>query len=402
MGAAGTTLGDAVNEESFIVGAGASVLGERPNVSAVSLQVEAIHAALSDAGMSVAEVDGLIVRGPDDVYSFHQHVGKRLGIKPTLATSLSNGGASQALGVALARMAIREGLASTVVCGYARDGWSRTRGPAKGGRQTTTGRVALVPIQMQAQEFGPEFGFFGAAAMHAMGARRHMDLYGTTKEALGEVAIAFREHASRNPQAQRQAPLGWEEYFSGRRVVDPFNIYDCSLLTDGAGAVVVTGEARARDSKTHAVRIAGVGAANNSPGWFMDDHMVRTSAVGSGQMAYRQAGMSPSDVDMVQLYDCFTYMVLVQLEDYGFCGKGEAADFVKDGALRLGSQLPANTSGGQLSEGHVEGMLQIVEAVRQLRWSYPVERQVEGAQVALVSGHGGNAISHSTLILTRD
>lgn len=388
-----------------IVGVGASKIGEVPGNSPLTLQVDAISDALDDAGLDVGDVDGLIVRGPDDLYCYHQRVGQRLGINPRFATTLDSGGASQALGVGLAALAIDAGWCSTVVCGYARDGWSRTRsrklGPSTEAKSSTSMQVALVPQQQQAREFGPEYGFFGAAAMHALGATRHMHLYGTRKQDMGAVAVAFREHASRNPVAQRREPLTLDDYMSARKVVHPFNVLDCSLLTDGAGAVVVTSADRARSLARRPVYIQGVGSANNHQGWFSDEHMTTTAARPSGEQAYAAAGLGPRDIDTVQLYDCFTYMVIVQLEDYGFCAKGEGGAFVSSGALRLDGQLPANTSGGELSEGHVEGMLQIVEAVRQLRGDHPADRQVPDAETALVSGHGGNTVCHATLILSR-
>ena len=147
--------------------------------------------------------------------------------------------------------------------------------------------------------------------------------------------------------------------------------YDCSLRSDGAGAVIVTSAERARDLKSRPVLIRGFGSHNNLTGWFAGDNMIRTAAIQSGRPPIDMAGIGPADVDTAQLYDCFTYMVLVQLEDYGFCKKGEGGAFVRSGALRLGGSLPTNTSGGQLSEAHVEGMLQIVEGVRQLRREYP-------------------------------
>ena len=382
-----------------IVGAGTSAIGEVPGVSPLELQASAVADALADAGLTTADVDGLIVRGPDDVYCYHQRVGQRLGIDPRFSTSLDNGGASQAMAVGLAALAIRSGWCTTVVCGYARDGWSRTRGGGSG--RGTAMQVALVPAAQQAREFGPEYGLFGAAAMHAFGATRHMHLYGTTKQDMGAVALTFRQHAARNPKAQRRTPLTMEDYLQARGVVDPFNVLDCSLLTDGAGAVVVTSAERARDLPRPPVHILGVGSANNSSGWLVDDHMTTTAAAPSGRQAFASAGLGPEDIHTAQLYDCFTSMVLVQLEDYGFCAKGEGGAFASSGALGLDGQLPTNTSGGQLSEGHVEGMLQIVEAVRQLRGDHPPERQVAGAQTALVSGHGGNAVCHSTLILGR-
>jgi acetyl-CoA acetyltransferase len=228
-----------------------------------------------------------------------------------------------------------------------------------------------------------------------------MHRYGTTKAQMGAVAVAFREHALQNPHAQMKRPLTLDDYLAGRPVVEPFNVYDCSLNTDGAGAVIVTSSARARDLRQPPVLISGIGSYNNLRGWFADDHMIHLAAEPSAEAAYRMAGLGPEAIDTVQLYDCFTWVVLAELEAYGFCKRGEGGPVAASGALRLDGALPANTSGGQLSEGHVEGMLQIVEAVRQLRHAYPPERQVPRCEVALVSGHGGNTVCHSTLILRR-
>jgi acetyl-CoA acetyltransferase len=377
------------------VGIGQSPTGNVPGLSALSLLALAMKSAIEDAGIDKREIDGLISRGPDDIYCHHQRIGEVLGLNVSFSTSLDNGGASQCLAVAVACMAIESGLCQTVICGYGRDTWSRIRSPH------AKMRMALVPEAHRPMEFGPEFGYFGAVATHAFSARRHMHLYGTTKEQLGAVAITFRRHAAKNPFAQMREPLTMVEYLNARPIVEPFNLYDCSLITDGAGAVVVTSAERAKDLRKPPVYILGFGSANNLRGWFFDDHMVDTAARRSAETAYRIAGINTRDVDTVQLNDPFTFMVLVQLEDYGFCKKGEGGPFVASGALDLSGVLPTNTSGGQLSEGHVEGMLQIVEAVRQLRHEYPPERQVRDAEVALVSGHGGNTVCHSTLILGR-
>lgn len=376
-----------------IVGVGQSPIGEVPGMSALSLLAVAMKDAIEDAGLKKTDIDGLISRGPDDMYCHHQRIGERLGLNVSFSTSLDNGGASQCLAVAMACMAIDAGLCHTVLCGYGRDSWSRTRSPE------AKRRVTLIPESQRSGEFGPEFGYFGAVATHAFSARRHMHLYGTTREQLGAIAVTFRKHASRNPLAQLRGPLTLGQYLNAPLVVEPFGRYDCSLLTDGAGAVVVTTMERARDLASPPARVLGFGSANNLGGWFSDDHMVSTSARGSGQTAYQMAGIKPEDVSTAQLYDCFTSMVLVQLEDYGFCRKGEGGAFAASGALELGGRLPTNTSGGQLSEGHVEGMLQVIEGVRQLRHEYPSERQVQDAKIALVSGHGGNTVCHSTLIL---
>ncbi|MBI2917620.1 MAG: thiolase family protein [Chloroflexi bacterium] len=388
-----------LRDKYAIVGIGQSQIGEVPGSSSLGLLAEAMKNAIQDAGLNKGEVDGLVSRGPDDIYCHHQRMGEVLGLNVNYSTSLDNGGASQALGVILACLAMDAGLCHTVVCGYGRNAWSRTRQAAesrKGSLQQHAGAEEQLP-----REFGPEFGYFGAVATHAFGAQRHMHLYGTTKEQMGAVAVSFRKHARRTPWAQMKKPLTMEDYRQGRLIIEPFNVYDCSLRTDAAGAVVVTSAERARSLKQPPVYISGFGSHNNLRGWFFDDHMVNTAARASGQTAFRMAGMSPGDVDTAQLYDCFTYMVIAELEDYGFCPKGEGGPFVASGALDLEGVLPTNTAGGQLSEGHVEGMLQILEAVRQLRQKEPPGRQVPKAEVALVSGHGGNAVCHTTLILRR-
>ncbi len=378
-----------------IVGAAHSRLGEVPGSTAIGLMADAAVAAVADAGLTKDDIDGIVVRGPDDEYAFQQQLGERLGLNAAFSTSLDNGGASQTLAVVLASMAIEAGLATTVLCGYARNSWTRTRRP--GSRRARMNQAT----HNRAREWRDSFAYFGEPATHALGAQRHMAMYGTTKEHLGHVAISVRDHATRNPHAQMQTPLTMDEYLAGRPVTDPFGVYDCSLRTDGAGAVVVTSLDRARDLPHTPVVVRGFGSSNNLQGWTVDDHMVTTAAKASGERAYRIADVTPADIDTAQLYDCFTYMILAQVEDYGFCAKGEGGDFIASGALRLDGAIPTNTSGGQLSEGHVEGMLQVVEGVRQLRHEYPENRQVPDARLALVSGHGGNTVCHTTLILER-
>jgi acetyl-CoA acetyltransferase len=378
-----------------IVGTGKSRLGQ-VGLNSLALLEEAIKAALDDAGLTNKDVDGVVVRGPDDVYSHHQLVAARLGVDANFSTSLDNGGASQILAIILAVMAMETGLATTVVCGYGRDSWTRTHSESRGHAQND-----LIPAAQRPREHGPEFGHFGAVSQHAFGARRHMFEYGTTRKDFAAIATAFREHALRNPEAQMKKPLTIDDYFKARLVVDPFGLFDCSLNSDGAGAVVVTSTERAKLLKRKPVLIKGFASHNNTKGWIQEDHMLSTGAVESGARAFKMAGLGPKEVDTAQIYDCFTYMVLTQLEDYGFCKKGEGGDFARSGALRLDGALPTNTSGGQLSEAHVEGMLQIVEGARQLQGIYGAGRQVPDAEIALISGHGGNQVCHSTLILGR-
>jgi acetyl-CoA acetyltransferase len=385
---------NALRDKYAIVGTGKSRLGQ-VGANSLSLLEEAIKNALDEAGLTNKDIDGVVVRGADDIYSHHQQVAARLGVNASFSTSLDNGGASQILSVILAVMAIESGLATTVVCGYGRDSWSRTHDKIG----TGLAQNDLIPAAQRPREHGPEFGHFGAVSHHAFGARRHMFDYGTTREDFAAIAMAFREHALRNPDAVMKKPMTIDDYFRARLVVDSFGLFDCSLNTDGAGAVVVTSTERARLLRQKPVLIKGFASYNNTKGWIQEDHMISTGAVESGERAFQMAGLGPRDVDTAQIYDCFTYMVLTQLEDYGFCKKGEGGAFARSGALRLGGELPCNTSGGQLSEAHVEGMLQIVEGARQLQGVYGANRQVPDAEIALISGHGGNQVCHSTLIL---
>ncbi len=392
-----THRGQRLSGRYAIAGVGKSRIGKVPEESALGLLVEAMTNAIADAGLAKEDVDAIVCRGPDEVYSHHQRIGELLGVNAAFSTTVDNGGASQILSIVLAVLAIDAGLCEVAVCGYGRDSWSRTHRSARAKEA-----VSLVPEEQQRGEFRHEFGLFGATAVHAFGAQRHMALYGTTKEQMGAVALAFREHAGRNPEAYLREPLTMPDYLAARRIVDPFNLYDCSVPVDGAGAVVVASLERARSLRQKPVRIAGFGTFNNLSGWFVDEHMTSTAAAESAKRAYAMAGIGPRDVNLAQLYDCFTYMVLAQLEDYGFCAKGEGGPYAASGALRLDGALPANTSGGQLSEGHVEGMLQIVEAARQVRGDLPAERLAPRRDVAIVSGHGGHTVCHSTLILTSD
>src|ERR1700678_265331 len=387
--------GCAVRDKYAIVGTATSDLG-RTGKDSLYLLEQAMRRAIDDAGLKVSDIDGIVSRGADDIYTHHQRIGARLGIDVRFSTSLDNGGASQILAVALACMAIDAGLATTVITGYGRNSWTRTH--ATEGTRT---QMELVPDDQLPKEFAPEFGYFGAPAAHALGAQRHMYEFGTKREHFGHVAMALRDHALRNPNAVMKKPLTMDDYLNARLIAEPFGLYDCSLVSDGAGAVIVTSLERAKTLKQPPVVIKGFGTFNNTRGWLVEDHMIRLAAKQSGEQAYKMAGLTAKDVSTAQIYDCFTYTVMAQLEDYGFCKKGEGGAFVASGALELGGAIPTNTPGGQLSEAHVEGMLQIVEGVRQLRHQDEPDRQVKDAEVALISGHGGNTVCHSSLLLGR-
>jgi acetyl-CoA acetyltransferase len=376
-----------LKDQYAIVGVGQTRVGKVPESSDYGLQVEAAYRAMADAGLKKNEIDGLITHSHllGGVRVHHQRVAQRLGIDSSFGVSISSGGATSCLMVQLAAAAIEAGFCKTVLCVHGDKGLTRRDGG---------------DTHDADKEFGPEYGLFGAVALHAFGATRHMHEYGTTHDHFGAIAVAFRKHAQLNPEAQIRDPLTLKDYHDSRWIVWPYHLLDCCLRSDGAAALIVTSSARSRDLKRPPVYVMGMGQMNNSRGPFYGNHMVELGAKESGAQAFAMAGVTPADIDVAQIYDCFTYIALATLEDYGFCEKGEGGPFVSGGRIELGGELPTNTSGGMLSEGYVEGMLQIVEAVRQLRGECG-PRQVRDAEIAIVSGNGGNAVCHSTLILRR-
>ena len=269
-----------------IVGVGQSPLGKVPEMGPIGLFAVAAKNAIEDAGLKKEDVDGLITRGPDDVYCHHQKVGEALGLNVTFSTSTANGGASQTMAVAMACMAIEAGVCNTVVVGYGRDTWSRTH-------RTAEAKQAVASRPRTYSEFGSEFGQFGAPVNYAIAARRHMERFGTTKAQLGAIAVAFRKHARKNPHAFMQKPLDLDEYLSARLIVDPLCLYDCSVFIDGAGAVVVTTAERARDLRQPPAYVLGFGFGNRLSGWFTDDNMITTGAREAGEAAYRHGRHRP-------------------------------------------------------------------------------------------------------------
>jgi acetyl-CoA acetyltransferase len=374
-----------LKDKYAIAGFGQTQIGKWPDLSDYELQLTAIKNALDDAGLKKQDINGLITHSHilGAVRVHHQRVAERLGINTDFGVSLSTGGATSGLMVQVAIAAIEAGFCTTVLCVHGDKRWTRR-----------------AEVREPEPDYGMLSGMFGATAQHALGATRHMHDYGTTHDQLGAIAVAFRKHASLNPDAQMRDPITLEDYHRSRWVVWPFHVLDCCQVSDGAAALIVTSAERARDLRQPPVYVMGMGGANNSRGWTYGNHMIELAGKESGAKAFHMAGVTPADIDTAQLYDSYTYIVLATLEDYGFCKKGEGGPFVEGGRLELGGSLPTNTSGGMLSEGYLEGMLQIGEAVRQLR-GQAGPRQVSEAELAIVSGNGGNTVCHSTLILRR-
>jgi acetyl-CoA acetyltransferase len=287
-------------------------------------------------------------------------------------------------------MAVVTGQAETVVCWRAINARSEWR---MGG----TGRAAPDTVEFQYQV---PYGYSTPPQQFAMAARRWMHDRGVGERDLGAVAIAQRVHAGRNPAAMMRTPMTMEDYLASRWVVEPFRLFDCCLETDAAVAVVVTTTERARHLARPPVAISGAAwgsgqmLVSNRRGYSV------TSAAAASKRLWAQAGFGPADLDVAEIYDAFTSLVLAQLEDYGIVGPGEAAAFVREGHTALGGSLPVNTHGGHLSAGYVHGLNHLAEAVRQLRGDCG-ERQVPGAEVALSTGQCGYVAGNTSALALR-
>lgn len=365
-----------------IAGLGATAFGKL-GMSTLSLHATACSAALADAGIGKDVVDALLLKAPTSSkeFMYGQRVAEALGMKPRWGGAWDQGGAANISLIAFAIMAIECGQCEVALVSFADN-------PRSGSRA----------FYERARGNDQAFGWFGAMGGYAMIQRRHMIEYDTPRAAFGAVAKAARRHGADNPRAQLRKPITLDDYFASPPLVDPIRRDDACLLSDGAGAVVVMSAERARELRVPAaVPILGFGEGQTSCDLPLRASLTTTEAARSGREAFAMAGITPRDVKVAQLYDCFTITVLMTLEDYGFCAKGRVADFVADGAIELGGRLPINTSGGLLSETGMPGMQLIHEAVRQIRGS--ANLQVPGADVCVVSNQGGVMHTHATLIL---
>ena len=290
-------------------------------------------------------------------------------------------------------MAVNNGLANYICCVFA-------DAPLKEGVRTGAAYSGRRPRANAMTSLFPIYGFNGAIPMYAIAAQRHMDLFGTTQEQLGEIAISQRQWAMLNPRAAQREPLDMATYMNSPWVVEPFHVLDCCLVSNGGIAVIVTSAERARDLKQPPVYIRGFAQAHNNPNLADQDILVNGPGQRTAPRALRMADASLSDVTQCQIYDCYTYTVLMTLEDYGFCAKGEGGAFMEDGRLGPGGDLPTNTGGGELSSYYMWGMTPISEAVIQARGQAGA-RQVP-SDLIIVSGNGGIVSNHATLLLSNE
>jgi acetyl-CoA acetyltransferase len=372
-----------------IVGAALSDVGRVDDRSPFELHFQATQRALADAGLTKDDVDGLYSCGLGSLAPVE--VGEYLGLRPNHVDSTQVGGASWEVMVGHAVAALQAGMASTIVLVYG----STTRADLKAGRR----RANLSFGSRGPTQFAAPWGHT-LISQYAMSTMRHMHEYGTTIEQLAEVAVSARHNAGLNPDAYYRDPLTVDEVNASPMIADPLTKLHCCIRSDGGGAVVLTTADRARNCAKAPVWVLGTGEAISHTTMSEWDDFTESPCVRSGADAFGRAGIGPEDVDVCQLYDAFTYMVVATLEGLGFCPKGEGGAFVEDGRLRVGGALPTNTDGGGLSACHpgMRGMFLLVEAVKQLRGEADA-RQVEGAEVACVNATGGWFTATSTVLL---
>ncbi len=379
-----------MNSAAAICGLGITAMG-RVYRDADDLAAEAVYLAIEDAGLKKSDIDGLLINaGVGNAVSIPLHIS--LGLQElNVLTFMQGYGSSAGQMIQYAAMAVANGLANYIVCVFADapllEGQRTGAAYAGGGRRNAMG--SLYPL----------YGFAGALPMYALAAQRHMDLYGTTQEHFAEIAIGQRKWAAMNPAATKREPLDLAGYNASPWVVEPFHVLDCCLVSNGGVAVIVTSAERARDMKQPPVYVRGFAQAHgHDAGMSNQDAAIHTPAARSAPRALTMADAKLSDVTQCQIYDCYTYTVIVTLEDYGFCKKGEGGQFIADGKLSPGGALPTNTGGGELSSYYMWGMTPVAEAVIQGRGQGGA-RQAKN-DLILVSGNGGVLNYHATLVLS--
>jgi acetyl-CoA acetyltransferase len=377
-----------------IVGIGETPVGKLPEWGSLRLHAEATYLALEDAGLTLEDIDGVVTAG-SRLEGFLMHsaaYAEYLGILPRYSNTMGLGGASHCAAIRQAGAAIEGGLASTVLVASGDNlatGMSRQRA-VENLSKTGAGHPEFE------NPYGPPI-----PALYALIASRHMHEYGTQPEQLAAVAVTMREHASRNSHAHKRDLITVDDVLESKMIATPLHMLDCSLISDGGGAFILTNTDLAKDIRSDSVFVLGTGEAHTGEHVTMMPNLTQTGARYSGEQAFTNAGLTTDQIDVAMLYDSFTIAVLLQLEDLGFCKKGEAGAFTANGELELDGALPTNTHGGCLSHGHPGkpgGIFHIIEAVRQLR-NEAGDRQVPDARTALVHGSGGALATHNTVIL---
>ena len=365
-----------------LVGAATFGIGEASGFTSMDLAARAALAALDEAGIGLSEVDGLFIGQPSDFLSgltFAEY----LGIRPKLTNNNRTGGSAFLTHMNVAALALAAGEIDVALIAY-----------GSNQRTGTGGLVSAAAPNIYEKPYSLRLPVGG----YALAASRHMHEFGTTRDHLYAVVKSARDWAMLNPEAFLRKPVTQEDYFNARMVSDPLSVLDCCLVTDGAAAVIMVRKDRVENRE--AAYLLGLGEATDHYQIAQMPDLTTSAAKFSGQRAFEQAGITPADVDVVELYDAFSINTIMFLEDLGFCKKGEGGDFVASGVIGPGGSLPVNTNGGGLACVHpgMYGLFTVVEAYRQLTGSAG-ERQVNGAEIAVAHGNGGFLSSQVTAVL---
>ena len=376
-----------------IAGVGETEQGKIPDKSSFHFLSEASKLAIEDAGIEKDDVDGLIT-----AFSLVEHTfmhcttfADYFGMNPRFFSSVAVGGATAVWMVAEAAMAIASGQSEVVLC---------VRGDNTLSGISSSGMLALIREMCHA-EFEFPYGLTTPGG-YALAAQRYLHDWGSRREHLAAVAVTMRKHAADKENAMNKDPLSIEDVLSSRVIAEPLTKYDCSIISDGGAAFIVTTEDKAKELgiTNDLAYLWGMGQGYSHQYLTTLDNLdqIYNAVERSGQKAFNTAGIEPGDVDIAFLYDCFTITVLLELEGLGFVPKGEGGAFALEGRMEIGKDLPVNTHGGLLSQAHLGAMHHVVEATLQLRGDAGC-RQVENPEVAVVHGNGGIVSAHSTVVL---
>jgi acetyl-CoA acetyltransferase len=383
-----------MKKHARISGVGDTRFGEIPGSSVIALQAEAARAAMKDAGITTKQVDGVLCG-----YSFSESgvmpsaaISEYLGIAPKHSTGLLLGGATACAMVMYAALLVESGRFRHVLVVA---GENRLTGMSRG---AAVARLAAIGHPQFEVPYGPTIPSF-----YALIASRYMADYGVTREQLAHIAVTMREHARLHPGAHMKSPITVKDVLESRPISTPLHLLDCCPVSDGAAAVIVSAGDAARDTRDARATMIGMGQGHTHEHLVQAPSLTSFGCAQSAATAFGEAGVSPSDIDVAEIYDSFTITLIVELESMGFFAKGQAGPEIAKGALKLGGALPTNTHGGLLSFGHsgvAGGLTHVVEGVRQLRGSAEA-RQVPGAELAFVHGDGGTMSSHCSIVLAR-
>jgi acetyl-CoA acetyltransferase len=378
--------------DPVIAGLGITELGKVYGPTAAEFAGEAVRRAATDAGLALGDIDGLLVSS-GTTNGVHLDLQRDLDLTDLqLLSEMQAYGSTAGAMVQVASMAVQAGMADVVACVWADN--PLQQGVSAGASYSSVSRAQPGWMGLLGAS-----GVVGANHMYALAARRHMLTYGTTSEQLGAIAIAQRQWAAMNPLAQMREPITMQDYLSSRWIAEPFRLLDCCLVSNGGIAVIVTAAERAESLAQPAVHVLGWAQCHPGHSLRRDENFGLVSgAARSGPAALKMAGVELADIDVVELYDCYTFTVLITLEDYGFCPKGEGGPFVASGVLGPEAKLKLNTGGGELSGYYLWGMTPLSEAIIQAR-GQAGQRQADRHELVLVSGNGGVLDHHSTLVL---